>query len=126
MSAALGPQGRPGVRRLGLDIGPDDVAAALLAAVAGLGPLPDRGRPVGVGLSGFEAAEDADLRRVHAILVEALGLDDLAIASDGLTSLFGALGAGDGAVAAAGTGTVVLARRGRCLREGGRLGLAAG
>ena len=67
---------------------------------------------MGVGLSGFEAAEDADLRRVHAILVEALGLDHLAIASDGLTSLFGALGARDGAVAAAGTGTVVLARRG--------------
>jgi N-acetylglucosamine kinase-like BadF-type ATPase len=102
----------PGVRRLGLDIGPEDVAAALLAAVAGLGPLPDPRPPMGVGLSGFEAAGDADLRRVHAILVEALGLDHLAIASDGLTSLFGALGASDGAVVAAGTGTVVLARRG--------------
>ena len=102
----------PGVLRLGLDTGPDDVAAALLEAMAGLGPLPDPRPPVGIGLSGFEAAGETDLRRVHELLVEELGLDRLAIASDGLTSLFGALGARDGAVAAAGTGTVVLARRG--------------
>ena len=102
----------PGVLRLGLDAGPEDVAAALLEAMAGLGPLPDPRPPVGIGLSGFEAAGETDLRRVHELLVEELGLDRLAIASDGLTSLFGALGARDGAVAAAGTGTVVLARRG--------------
>ena len=40
------------------------------------------------------------------ILREALGLARVAIASDGLTSLLGALGASVGVVVAAGTGTV--------------------
>ena len=102
----------PGVLRLGPAAGPDDVAAGLLAAVAGLGPLPSPPPPAGIGLSGFEAASEEDLRRVATRLRGELGLERLAIASDGLTSLLGALGDRPGAVVAAGTGAVCVARRG--------------
>jgi N-acetylglucosamine kinase-like BadF-type ATPase len=102
----------PGVLRLGGVTGPDDVAAGLLAAVVGLGALPEPTPPAGIGLSGFEAASDEDLRRVHDLLRRELGLQRLAIASDGLTSLLGALGDRPGGVVAAGTGTVCVARRG--------------
>jgi N-acetylglucosamine kinase-like BadF-type ATPase len=102
----------PGVLRLGGVTGPDDVAAGLLAAVVGLGALPDPAPPAGIGLSGFEAASDEDLRRVHELLRRELGLQRVAIASDGLTSLLGALGDRPGAVVAAGTGTVCVARNG--------------
>jgi N-acetylglucosamine kinase-like BadF-type ATPase len=107
----------PGVLRMGRRVGPDEVAAALVAAVAELGPLPDPPPPLGVGLSGFEAAADADLRRVGELLRERLTVERLAIASDGLTSLLGALGSADGAVVAAGTGTVAVARRGERLAK---------
>jgi glucosamine kinase len=100
----------PGVLRLGGVTGPDDVAAGLLAAVVGLGALPEPAPPTGIGLSGFEAASDQDLRRVHELLRRELGLQRVAIASDGLTSLLGALGDRPGAVVAAGTGTVCVAR----------------
>jgi glucosamine kinase len=107
----------PGVRRMGLDVGPDEVGAEVLAAVAALGRLPDPVPPVGVGLSGFEAADDEDLRRVGDLLRRELTVERLAIASDGLTSLLGALGDLDGAVVAAGTGTVCVARRGEQLAK---------
>jgi N-acetylglucosamine kinase-like BadF-type ATPase len=100
----------PGVLRLGGVTGPDDVAAGLLAAVAGLGALPEPAPPAGIGLSGFEAASEQDLRRVHELLRRELGLQRVAIASDGLTSLLGALGDRPGAVVAAGTGAVCVAR----------------
>ena len=105
----------PGVRRIGDRVGPDEVGAGLLAAVARLGPLPRRVASLGVGLSGFEAAAEEDLRRVAELLCRGVAVERLAIASDGLTSLLGALGAGDGAVVAAGTGTVCVARRGERL-----------
>ena len=101
----------PGVPRLGPAAGADDVAARLLAAVTGLGPLPAPVPPAGIGLSGFEAASEEDLRRVDALLRRELGLERVAIASDGLTSLLGALGERPGAVVAAGTGAVCVARR---------------
>jgi N-acetylmuramic acid 6-phosphate etherase len=101
-----------GVLRLGAGTGPDDVAATLLEAVAALGPLPEPVPPAGIGLSGFEAASEGDLRRVHELLRRELGLTRLAIASDGLTSLLGALGDRPGAVVAAGTGAVCVARKG--------------
>jgi N-acetylglucosamine kinase-like BadF-type ATPase len=121
--AALADDGRgshntataPGVRRMGLDVGPEEVGAELLAAIAALGGLPDPVPPVGVGLSGFEAADDEDLCRVGELLRRELAVERLAIASDGLTSLLGALGDHDGAVVAAGTGTVCVARRGEHL-----------
>src|SRR5215211_7923190 len=102
----------PGVLRLGGLTGPDQVAAGLLAAVAGLGALPQPLPPAGIGLSGFEAASEEDLRRVHELLRRELGLQRVAIASDGLTSLLGALGDRPGAVVAAGTGAVCVARDG--------------
>ena len=102
----------PGVLRLGPGAGPDDVAEGLMAAVAGLGPLPSPPPPAGIGLSGFEAASEEDLERVSALLSRELGLERVAIASDGLTSLLGALGDRPGAVVAAGTGAVCVARRG--------------
>jgi N-acetylglucosamine kinase-like BadF-type ATPase len=107
----------PGVLRMGERVGPDEVAAALLAAVAALGPLPRPLPPVGVGLSGFEAAAEDDLRRVAELLRRRLDVERLAIASDGLTSLLGALGDRDGAVVAAGTGAVCVARRGERLAK---------
>jgi N-acetylglucosamine kinase-like BadF-type ATPase len=122
--AALADGGRgsrsataPGVLRMGGRVGPDEVAAALLAAVTALGPLPDPLPPVGVGLSGFEAAAEEDLRRVGELLRARLAVDRLAIASDGVTSLLGALGDRDGAVVAAGTGAVCVARRGERLAK---------
>ena len=105
----------PGVLRIGEHVGPDEVGAGLLAAVAGLGALPEPAPAVGVGLSGFEAAADGDLLRVSDLLRSELAVERLAIASDGLTSLLGALGECDGAVVAAGTGTVCVGRRGERL-----------
>jgi N-acetylmuramic acid 6-phosphate etherase len=107
----------PGVLRMGRSVGPDEVAAALLAAVAALGPLPKPPPLLGVGLSGFEAAAEDDLRRVGDLLRGRLDVRGLAIASDGLTSLLGALGDRDGAVVAAGTGAVCVARRGERLAK---------
>jgi N-acetylglucosamine kinase-like BadF-type ATPase len=107
----------PGVLRMGERVGPEDVAAALLAAVAALGPLPHPPAALGVGLSGFEAAAEADLRRVGELLRGSLDVRRVAIASDGLTSLLGALGDRDGAVVAAGTGAVCVARRGEQLAK---------
>jgi glucosamine kinase len=105
----------PGVLRIGDGVGPDEVGARLRAAVARLGPLPRAVESIGVGLSGFEAIAEQDLRRVGELLCDGVAAERLAIASDGLTSLLGALGADDGAVVAAGTGTVCVARRGERL-----------
>jgi glucosamine kinase len=101
----------PGVLRMGGPVGPEQVADALLVALAGLRPLPEPLPPVGVGLSGFEAAAEEDLRRVGELLRARLAVSRLSIASDGVTSLLGALGGRDGAVVAAGTGSVCVARR---------------
>ena len=105
----------PGVPRMGERVGAEEVAGAIVAAVAGLGPLPDAVPLAGVGLSGFEAASEQELARMAELLRRRLSLGGLAIASDGLTSLLGALGVRDGAVVAAGTGTVCVARRGERL-----------
>jgi N-acetylglucosamine kinase-like BadF-type ATPase len=120
--AALSDVGRgprsataPGVLRMGRSVGPEEVADALLAALAALQPLPEPLPPVGVGLSGFEAAAEEDLRRVGELLRTRLPIERLSIASDGVTSLLGALGARDGAAVAAGTGSVCVARRGERL-----------
>jgi glucosamine kinase len=107
----------PGVLRMGGAVGPEEVAGALLAAVTGLGPLPQPPPSLGVGLSGFEAAAEEDLGRVAELVRRRLDVTRLAIASDGLTSLLGALGDRDGAVVAAGTGAVCVARRGERLAK---------
>jgi N-acetylglucosamine kinase-like BadF-type ATPase len=102
----------PGVSRLGGAVVADGVAARLLEAVAGLGPLPSPPPPLGIGLSGFEAAREQDLRRLDELLRRELGTEHVVIASDGLTALLGALGDQPGAVVATGTGAVCVARRG--------------
>ena len=100
----------PGVMRLdGAAVDADHVAGALVAAVEALGPLPALAA-VGVGLSGFEAARDEDLHHVGELLGARVGGVPVLIASDGVTSLLGALGERPGAVVAAGTGTVCVAR----------------
>jgi N-acetylglucosamine kinase-like BadF-type ATPase len=100
----------PGVMRLdGAAVDADEVASALVAAVEALGPLPALAA-VGVGLSGFEAAREGDLRHVGQLLGARVGGAQVLIASDGVTSLLGALGERPGAVVAAGTGTVCVAR----------------
>lgn len=100
----------PGVLRLdGAGVGADEVAGALIAALDALGPLPEV-EAVGVGLSGFEAAREEDLRQVGELLRTRVGVARVTIASDGVTSLLGALGERLGAVVAAGTGTVCVAR----------------
>jgi len=102
----------PGIVPFGDGVGPDRVAGALLDAVRSLGALPRRLKAVGVGLSGFETAGDGDLGAVASVLRDELGVRDVAIASDGVTSLLGALGDAPGCVVAAGTGTIVVARSG--------------
>lgn len=116
-AALLGERGprsatAPGVLRMDGQVGPTEVAAALLEAIAGLGPLPEPLPPAGIGLSGFEAASEDDLRRVMEGLRGGLPIERVWIASDGLTALLGAIGARNGAVVAAGTGTVCVGRRG--------------
>jgi glucosamine kinase len=116
-AALLGERGprsatAPGVMRMDGRVGPDEVTAALLEAIVRLGPLPEPLPPAGIGLSGFEAASEEDLRRVLAGLRDGLPVERAWIASDGLTALLGAIGARNGAVVAAGTGTVCVARRG--------------
>ena len=104
----------PGVRRMdSAGVGPDTVAGAVLEAVNELGPLDGTPAAVGLGLSGFEIAAEPDLRRIADALRERLGPASVAIATDGATSLVGALEGRPGAIVAAGTGTVAMAWNGR-------------
>jgi N-acetylglucosamine kinase-like BadF-type ATPase len=93
-------------------VGPDEVADELLVALEALDVGVVEG--VGVGLSGFELAGEADLARIAERLRERVGAGAaVAIASDGVTSLLGALGATrPGVVVAAGTGVIVLGHDG--------------
>jgi glucosamine kinase len=102
----------PGVVRVGTGAGPEVVSDRLLEAVAELGPLPDPAPAAAIGLSGFEAVSDDQLAWIADEFRRGAGVESLAIASDGLTALLGAIGRRDGVVVAAGTGTACLARRG--------------
>jgi N-acetylglucosamine kinase-like BadF-type ATPase len=102
----------PGVVRVGSGAGADVVTDLLLAAVAKLGPLPAPAPAAAIGLSGFEAVSDEGVGRIAEQFRRGAGIESLAIASDGLTALLGAIGRRDGVVVAAGTGTACLARRG--------------
>lgn len=101
----------PGVVRVGSAAGPEEVTERLLAAVTELGPLPDPAPAAAIGLSGFEAMGRDDIGWVADTFRQTVGVESLAIASDGLTALLGAIGRRDGVVVAAGTGTACLARR---------------
>ncbi|UGS36305.1 N-acetylglucosamine kinase [Capillimicrobium parvum] len=102
-----------GVPRMEGDVTPDRVADALLVALASVVGQ-DGVDAVGVGMSGFELASAPDLVHIAARLREVAGPGArVALASDGVTSLIGALGgARPGVVVAAGTGVVVLAHDG--------------
>jgi glucosamine kinase len=102
----------PGVIRVGMGGGPEVVSERLLAAVEELGPLPEPAPAAAIGLSGFEAVGDDELGWIADEFRRGAGVESLAIASDGLTALLGAIGRRDGVVVAAGTGTACLARRG--------------
>ena len=102
----------PGVVRVGSAAGPEVVTERLLAAVEELGPLPEEAPRAAIGLSGFEAVGEEDLGWIADTFRRSVGVESLAIASDGLTALLGAIGRRDGVVVAAGTGTACLARRG--------------
>ena len=114
MSATRGrPRVHAGVQRMdGASVGAAHVADALLAALEALGTLPPVDA-IGVGLSGFEAAREADLQQVGELLQVRTGVARVTIASDGVTSLLGALGERLGAVVAGGTGTVCVGRGAR-------------
>jgi N-acetylglucosamine kinase-like BadF-type ATPase len=114
-----GTVGEPvaGVPRMEHDLGPDDVATALLAGLAGLG-LSARGgeiEGIGIGLSGFELISHAEMERIATRIRARLDTRaPVAIATDGITSLLGALGGlRAGVVVATGTGVVVLGHDGR-------------
>jgi N-acetylglucosamine kinase-like BadF-type ATPase len=102
----------PGVVRVSALVSADVVAERIVEAVAALGPLPDPVPPAAIGLSGFEAMGEEGVRRLADTFRGSLGLERLAIATDGLTALLGAIGERDGVVVAAGTGTACLARHG--------------
>jgi glucosamine kinase len=102
----------PGVVRVGPGAGPEVIAGRLVAAVAELGPLPEPAPPAAIGLSGFEAMGPEGLGLVADAFRASVGVERLAIATDGLTALLGAIGPRDGVVVAAGTGTACLGRRG--------------
>jgi N-acetylglucosamine kinase-like BadF-type ATPase len=102
----------PGVMRVGTGAAAEVVSERLLAAVSALGPLPEPAPAAAIGLSGFEAMSEADLGSIAEEFRRGAGVESLAIASDGLTALLGAIGERDGVVVAAGTGTACLARRG--------------
>lgn len=106
----------PGVPRMEHGLGPDDVASALLAGVADL-RLAARGGEIdgiGIGLSGFELVSRAEMERIASRIRARLDTRaPVAIATDGITSLLGALGSRrPGVVVAAGTGVVVLGHDG--------------
>ncbi len=113
-----GTVGEPvaGVPRMEHDLGPDDVATALLAGVAGLGIAARGGEidGIGIGLSGFELISADEMERIAARIRARLDTRaSVAIATDGITSLLGALGSlRAGVVVATGTGVVVLGHDG--------------
>ncbi|HEX3318207.1 MAG TPA: BadF/BadG/BcrA/BcrD ATPase family protein [Solirubrobacteraceae bacterium] len=103
----------PGVGRMDAAAGgTNGVVTTLLRALSALEPLPAAPAALGVGLSGMEAARTDELERLGDALHRALRPRRIAIASDGVTSLFGALAGAPGVVVSAGTGTVALAHDG--------------
>lgn len=75
---------------------------------------------VGMGLAGANAAGAADRLR------EALPYRRIALVTDGITAVKGALGTADGVVAALGTGSVFAVQRGGMIRQVGGRGLVLG
>ena len=92
------------------------VAAQAAIAAAGGGQVV----AAGLGLAGANAAGAADRLR------DALPFRRMLVVTDGITAVKGALGAGDGVVAALGTGSVFAVQRGGVIRQIGGRGLVLG
>lgn len=90
-------------------------AEAAIAAAGGVSVA-----AAGLGLAGANAAGAAERLR------EALPFRRVAVVTDGITAVKGALGAGDGVVAALGTGSVFAVQRGGAIRQIGGRGLVLG
>ncbi|HEY8581766.1 MAG TPA: BadF/BadG/BcrA/BcrD ATPase family protein [Capillimicrobium sp.] len=108
---APGPE-LPGVRRMEGGVGPRDVADMLLQAFDALPGSHAEVDVVAVGLSGFELATEQDLREIARRLRFGTGAGRVALGSDGVTSLLGAVGREAGIVVAVGTGVVTLGHDG--------------
>ncbi|ESW59359.1 MAG: ATPase [Rhodobacter sp. CACIA14H1] len=92
------------------------VAAEAAVAAAGGGEVV----AAGLGLAGANAAGVAERLR------DALPYRRMAVVTDGITAVKGALGAADGVVAALGTGSVFAVQRGGAIRQIGGRGLVLG
>lgn len=90
-------------------------AEAAIAAAGGVSVA-----AAGLGLAGANAAGAAERLR------DALPFRRVAVVTDGITAVKGALGAGDGVVAALGTGSVFAVQRGGAIRQIGGRGLVLG
>lgn len=91
-------------------------AAGAAVAAAGGGEVV----AAGLGLAGANAAGAAD--RLRGVLP----FRRMAVVTDGITAVKGALGAADGVVAALGTGSVFAVQRGGAIRQVGGRGLVLG
>jgi len=92
------------------------VAAEAAVAAAGGGEVV----AAGLGLAGANAAGAAERLR------DALPYRRMAVVTDGITAVKGALGVADGVVAALGTGSVFAVQRGGAIRQIGGRGLVLG
>ncbi len=101
---------------------PEGAAANILKAAARAVDEAGGGRVVaaGLGLAGANAAGAADRLR------DVLPFDRVAVVTDAITAVKGALGAQDGVVAALGTGSVFAVKRGGVIRQIGGRGLVLG
>ncbi len=101
---------------------PEGAAANILKAAARAVDAAGGGRVVaaGLGLAGANAAGAADRLR------DVLPFDRVAVVTDAITAVKGALGAQDGVVAALGTGSVFAVKRGGVIRQIGGRGLVLG
>ena len=101
---------------------PDGAAANILAAATAAVAAAGGGevRAAGLGLAGANAAGAAERLR------DALPWRRIAVVTDGITAVKGALGAEDGVVAALGTGSVFAVQRAGVIRQIGGRGLVLG
>lgn len=101
---------------------PDGAAQNIVKAAADALLLAGGGKifAAGLGLAGANAAGAADRLR------DVLPFDRVAVVTDGITAVKGALGAADGVVAALGTGSVFAVQRGGVIRQIGGRGLVLG
>lgn len=101
---------------------PEGAAANILAAAKGAVAAADGGAVVaaGLGLAGANAAGASERLR------DALPWRRIAVVTDGITAVKGALGPEDGVVAALGTGSVFAVQRAGVIRQIGGRGLVLG